>query len=280
MCNRPNWPVAGLSVLLLAVTACQDSPPQETQAHAPGGHEDTHGEHWDYGPHNGPDRWADLDEAFILCRNGREQSPIDLGVTVAADVPALTLEYQPVAVRFIRHEHVVDVIDNGHTIQFNYDEGSVLGIGDESFELVQFHFHAPSEHTVNGRHAAMEMHLVHQGANGALAVLGVMIEQGEHNAALDPFWDQLPDQAGTERHFEHITVDIDDLLPENHNAYRYEGSLTTPPCSEGVKWLVAVEPIELSAQQVRVFTDIIGQNNRPVQELGDRTVSAGSVAEP
>ena len=231
-----------------------------------------HDAHWGYGPDNGPNSWADLHPDYALCRDGQAQSPIDIQNPSPVELPNLTVEYVTAAVRIIRHEHVVDVIDNGHTIQVNYDEGSVLSVGDESFELAQYHFHAPSEHTVDGRHSAMEMHLVHQAESGELAVLGVLIEEGMHNPAFDVVWAELPDEVGEEIHLEHVTVNVDDLLPTDRSTFRYQGSLTTPPCSEGVSWLVMVDPIELSAEQIGQFTAIFPGNNRPTQVLGERTV--------
>ena len=129
-------------------------------------------------------------------------------------------DYKPVSLRIRRHEHVVDVIDHGHTIQVHYDQGSTLRIGETLYELKQFHFHAPSEHTVDGRHFPMEMHLVHQSATGELAALGVFIEEGAHNLAFDPVWANLPREPGEEVLLENVTVNVGYLLPERHQAYR------------------------------------------------------------
>ena len=269
--SETDWRPAIIAAIL-ALGGCE--------SHAPGGlegaHESagagTHEIHWGYDAENGPEIWADLSLDYSLCRDGVLQSPIDLRDAEPRPLPQLTRAYQPASLRIIRHEHVVDVIDNGHTIQVNSDDGSVLRIGDAAFELAQFHFHAPSEHTVIGRHSPMEMHLVHQSDSGELAVIGVLIEEGSHNAAFEPVWADLPDEVGEEIHLEHIAVDIDDLLPTSHRSYRYMGSLTTPPCSEGVSWLVFAEPIQLSTEQIRAFTEIIHENNRPVQPRGARAV--------
>ena len=262
--------IAYLGALLIA--AC-DAPVASHEDIAES-HEATvkHDIHWGYGPENGPAVWADLNPEYALCRDGREQSPIDISDPSPAELPGLEANYQAATMRIIRHEHVVDVIDNGHTIQVNYDEGSTLEVGESSFELAQYHFHAPSEHTVNGRHSPMEMHLVHQSESGELAVLGVLIKEGAHNAAFDAVWAELPDEVGEEIHLEHVAVNVDDLLPSNRGTFRYRGSLTTPPCSEGVSWFVAVEPIELSAEQIGQFTAIISDNNRPTEPLGERLV--------
>lgn len=267
-----------LSAALVFMTACADvsSPPGETEP-APT-HEASQAEHgggpphWDYGETDGPAIWAQLSEEYALCRDGREQSPVDISGAEAREQPAMSMAYRPAKLKIIRHEHVVDVVDNGHTIQVNYDEGSTLTVGEASYDLKQYHFHAPSEHTVEGRSFRMEMHLVHQSAGGALAVLGVLIAEGSENPAFVPVWEHLPDTPGESRHLEHVTVNIEDLLPESHATYRYAGSLTTPPCSEGVRWFVVVEPIELSADQISAFTAIFSNNNRPVQPLYGRTV--------
>ncbi len=232
---------------------------------------------WGYEEGDGPAVWADLSPEYTLCGSGQEQSPIDLTGAEVSGQPTLERNYRSTSLRIIRHEHVVDVVDNGHTIQVKYDEGSTLVIGETSYDLKQYHFHAPSEHTVDGEHYPMEMHLVHQSAGGALAVIGVLIAEGAANTAFEPVWAHLPDKPGEEAHLEHVAVNVEDLLPAVHVTYRYPGSLTTPPCSEGVSWLVMIEPIELSAEQIAAFTAIISGNNRPVQTLGDRTVAVDRV---
>ena len=235
--------------------------------------------HWGYVEDDGPTRWAALSSDYATCASGREQSPIDLAAATIGEHPQLSKDYKAGSLKIIRHEHVVDVIDNGHTIQVNYDEGSTLRLGEVSYELKQYHLHAPSEHTINERHFPMEMHLVHQSAEGALAVLGVLIEEGDHNPAFEPVRANLPSEVGEEVHHEQVMVNIDDLLPADHRTYRYSGSLTTPPCSEGVSWFVAVEPIALAADQIAAFASIFQGNNRLVQPLNNRTVFVDRMAE-
>jgi len=213
-----------------------------------------------------------LSPSYALCGTGREQSPVDLAGAKVNDKATHSTDYEAADLRIIRQEHVVDVIDNGHTIQVNYDAGSTLQLGEEKYRLVQYHFHAPSEHTVDERHFPMEMHLVHRSAAGRLAVIGVLIEEGAHNPAFDPIWSNLPADTGEEVHLEHVQVDIDELLPESRRSYLYSGSLTTPPCSEGVRWIVGVQPIELSREQIGAFTEIFPANNRPPQPRGERTL--------
>lgn len=233
---------------------------------------------WHYEGAEGPDRWGALSPKFAACADGRAQSPIDI-VNPAAGTEALAIKTNlaPGALKIAHHEHVADGINNGHTIQVNYAGGDALTIGAETFDLVQYHFHNESEHTVKGRHYPMEMHLVHKSAAGALAVIGVFIEEGAHNAAFDPIWNNLPKQKGVETHYPSVNVDVDKLLPANRASYRYSGSLTTPPCSEGVRWIVMTTPIQLSAAQIKAFTDIIHDNNRPTQPLNGRAVLTEAV---
>jgi carbonic anhydrase len=178
--------------------------------------------------------------------------------------------YVPAQLRIVHHEHVADVVNNGHTIQVNYPAGSTLVLGERSFALAQYHFHSPSEHTLEGRPFPMEMHLVHKSGDGKLAVLGVFIQEGAANPAFAPVWDNLPQEKGVEVHLEHVTVDVDELLPAERKGFRYQGSLTTPPCTEGVEWLVLATPITLSAEQIAAFRALVHGNNRPIQPLNGR----------
>jgi carbonic anhydrase len=235
---------------------------------------------WHYEGAQGPANWGMLSPKFAVCADGRSQSPIDIANAVAAsEALALKTALEPGTLRIAHHEHVADGINNGHTIQINYEGGDELIIGNETYALVQYHFHNQSEHTVKGRHYPMEMHLVHKAASGKLAVIGVFIEEGAHNAAFDPIWSNLPKQKGVETHYPHVNVDVDQLLPANRASYRYDGSLTTPPCSEGVRWLVMTTPIQLSSEQIKAFTAIIHDNNRPTQPLNGRRVLTEPVTE-
>jgi carbonic anhydrase len=235
--------------------------------------------HWTYEGEKGPQFWGKLDPDFSLCAEGKSQSPIDIAKTSPASLPKLRAKFSPANLRIVHHEHLADEINNGHTIQVNYSEGDTITLGDVDYELIQFHFHAPSEHTVQGKQYPMEMHFVHKAPSGALAVIGVFIERGTHNAAFDTIWSNLPKQKGVESHYEHVQVNVDDLLPHNQKTYRYDGSLTTPPCSEGVKWLVMQSPIQLSAAQIWRFTSLIEGNNRPVQPLHHRVTAIDEIAE-
>jgi len=228
---------------------------------------------WHYEGEEGPANWGKLSPKFATCGAGRAQSPIDIVNPASGADPGVTMQFAPAALRIAHHTHVADGINNGHTIQVNYEGGDTLTIGADKFELVQYHFHNRSEHTVKGAHFPMEMHLVHKSAAGKLAVIGVFIESGAHNVAFDPIWGNLPKAKGEETHYPSVQVDVDALLPKNRTSYRYDGSLTTPPCTEGVKWIVMTTPIQLSAGQISEFTALIHDNNRTPQPLNGRAIA-------
>ena len=164
------------------------------------------------------------------------------------------------------------VLNNGHTIQVNYDPGSYVVLDGRRFDLGQFHFHTPSEHSVEGKRYPMEAHLVHVGEDGELAVLGVLFEEGTENLALRGPWAMMPEREGPEVHLAEITLNARDLLPDETTYFRYMGSLTTPPCSEGVNWHVFTQPVEASQSQIAQFVDVIGANARPIQAQNSRLV--------
>ena len=256
--------IALCSVLSLGIVACRHPTASDPA--------------WHYEGAEGPAHWGTISTKFASCQNGRAQSPIDIVSPARAATPdAIVAAFAPASLRVVHHEHVADALNNGHTIQVNYSEGDTLTVGGRAYQLVQYHFHAPSEHTVEGKQFPMEMHLVHTNGEKQLAVIGVLIVEGAHNAAFDPIWANLPVTKGVEKHLEHVTVDVDALLPKAHTTYRYDGSLTTPPCSEGVKWFVMTTPIALSPAQIGAFTALFHGNSRPVQPLNGRPVFTDDV---
>lgn len=219
--------------------------------------------HWGYDGDAGPSHWGELDPSWHVCSDGRNQSPIDLQDAVDADLPSLELHYAVGG---------VDEINNGHTIQIDYAPGSWITLDGRDYALKQFHFHAPSENHINGREYPLEAHLVHADAEGNLAVIAVMFEEGIHNQALAKAWQDMP----TRPHSHHKLqkrASAEALLPENRDYYRFNGSLTTPPCSEGVVWLVMKEPVTASPVQMEEFKRVMGHpNNRPLQPVNARVV--------
>jgi|GEM_PF-110122 len=224
------------------------------------------GVHWSYEGNTGPAYWGVLSPDYALCASGQSQSPIDIPPSAATNPADLGLTYNPSA---------LNIFNNGHTIQVNYDPGSALKIDGDTYELVQYHFHAASEHTVSGKQRPMELHLVHKNAKNQLAVVGVFLEQGVENAAYAPIFNNLPAKEGEPHAVPGVKVDGDDLLPAVKTYWRYNGSLTTPPCTEGVKWLVMNTPVAVSAGQIGKYTAIYPNNARPVQPLGNRQFIVG-----
>ncbi len=214
--------------------------------------------HWTY---EEAERWFDLAAEFSACGEGVEQSPIDLTGAVAHDLPNAILSYLPAD---------ATVVDNGHTVQVNVPAAGTLELDGKVYDFAQFHFHAPSEHTVDGERWPMEWHFVHKAQDGSLAVVGVLVEEGSVWPSFDTIIDSMPPVKNVEDKV-YGQVDIATFLPELTAAYRYDGSLTTPPCSEGVEWSVLQGTITMSAEQMEAFTSRFGEsNNRPVQPTNDR----------
>ena len=252
--------IAG-GALLLALLACSNN-----------GQEDgDHTVHWGYDGDGGPANWADLDPEFAMCRDGTEQSPIDLTGAVALE-SRIERQLGETVLTATQRATVMDIVNNGHTIQVTNDIPMTVEIDATQYELVQYHFHAPSEHTIDGEHAPLEAHFVHKSAAGNLAVLGILVEEGAHDPMWEPILSQLPDGPGEERHLENLDLDMNELRPLPRRYYRYRGSLTTPPCSEGVQWIVMAEKRQISPEQMSTLVPHLHNNNRPVQSLGDRTL--------
>lgn len=222
--------------------------------------------HWGYSGHDGPEHWAELSPCYAACKDGGEQSPTDLTHAVFANLPKLEPHYA--------RKVTVGVVNNGHTVQAAVPAGSTLTIGDNKFNLEQFHFHAHSEHHLDGKPAPMEMHLVQKGANGRTAVVGVFIVEGPAaNPELEKIWKKLDQYGPTPTPV--ADVDIMGLLPGDYKSFRYSGSLTTPGCGQGVQWNVLKTPIKASAEQIAKFAKLFAPagNARPLQPLDGRTVA-------
>jgi carbonic anhydrase len=225
---------------------------------------------WSYAGENGPAHWGELDPAFALCASGKSQSPIDLPAqpTRRAPVPARP-QWDPVP---------LVPRNTGHTIQIDDTAPSSFVVDGTTYALAQFHFHSPAEHTIAGRTYDAEMHLVHKSPAGKLLVVAIFFERGTENATLKPEWDAMPMQVGHEPVASPgVAIDVAALLPKAPRYLRYDGSLTAPPCSEGVTWMVvepdASAPTQLSAEQIaKLQAATRGATNRPLQSRGDREV--------
>jgi carbonic anhydrase len=225
--------------------------------------QEAHPPHWTYiGPQD-PEHWGTLDPAFAACSNGRHQSPIDIKDAKKADLPALRLDYNSVP---------LSIIDNGHTVMISYAPGSTLTVGDKLYKLTQFHFHHPSEENINGKKFDMVAHLVHADAEGHLAVVAVLFEKGAANPLLETLWKNIPAEKGKAVAVSSMSVNVKDLLPADFGYYTFSGSLTTPPCTEGVTWYVLKTPSSLSPQQLVSFAKLYPANNRPIQPTYQREI--------
>ena len=226
--------------------------------------QEQHAKHnWDYSDRLGPNHWGDLSADFTTCKTGRRQSPIDIRNPKKVDLPPIHFDYKP---------SPLHIIDNGHTIMINYAPGSFMFVGGKKYELKQFHFHRPSEEKIDGRGFAMTAHLVHADPNGKLAVVAVLLQKGEDNPLVHELWNDLPKEKDKEEHLNNIQIDVARLLPADHGYYTFDGSLTTPPCSEGVTWYVLKHPVTVTAAEIEQFSKIYRNDARPTQPLYDRVV--------
>ena len=221
------------------------------------------GHEWSYESDHGPAHWGDLKPDYVLCKTGKNQSPIDITSASKADLPSIQFAYRPAPLR---------IINNGHSIQVNFPEVSFITVGGKQYQLEQFHFHHPSEERIKGTNFDMGVHLVHKNAEGKLAVVGVLLQKGQANPFIETLWEHLPGEEGKEEVSEKVMIDPSELLPAQRGYYTYAGSLTTPPCTEGVTWLVLKTPAKISPVQVNRFAHFHEHNARPVQPLSGRAV--------
>jgi len=219
--------------------------------------------HWTYSGDEGPQHWGELDSKYAACAAGKNQSPIDLSGMIDGKLPKIAVDYKAGG---------NEIVNNGHTIQVNYAPGSSITVSGHTFELKQFHFHSPSENTIEGKSYPMEAHFVHADKDGNLAVIALMFQEGAANAELEKAWAHMPEEAD-EKGSLPAAVDANALLPHKHTYYRFNGSLTTPPCSEGVWWLVMKSHASASKEQLEKFAHTLHHpNNRPVQPVNARMI--------
>jgi carbonic anhydrase len=221
--------------------------------------------HWSYSGAGAPGHWAGMEKEFETCGIGKHQSPIDIRSTAAkvSDLPEIAFDYRPSPLK---------IIDNGHTVQVNYAPGSSITVNGTRYELAQFHFHKPSEEKIDGKSFDMVAHLVHKDANGKLAVVAVPLKKGAENPLVATLWKNLPKEKEHEKSVESASINVADLLPAKHGYYAFDGSLTTPPCSEGVRWFVLKSPTTISSGELAAFGKLYPMNARPVQPLNGREV--------
>ena len=218
--------------------------------------------HWAYGGEGAPEHWGELRPDFRLCSIGTRQSPIDIRDGIRVELEPIKFDYRPGGFA---------VLDNGHTVQVNVAPGSSLTVMGRRYELQQFHFHRPSEERINGRQFDMSAHLVHKDAEGRLAVLAVLLERGRDQPLVQTVWNNLPLEK-QEVQPAQVQLDPIQLLPEDRGYYTYMGSLTTPPCSEGVLWMVMRQPVPLSGEQLEIFAKLYPMNARPLQQGSGRLI--------
>jgi carbonic anhydrase len=218
--------------------------------------------HWSYSGEVGPQAWGGLRAEFTLCSSGQRQSPIDIREGIAVDLEPIRFTYQSSS---------FGVVDNGHTVQVNVAAGNFIELGGRRFELQQFHFHRPSEERIDGRQFDMVAHLVHKDAEGKLAVVAVLLDRGSVQPVVQTVWNNLPLEKNQETKAR-VTLDLSQLLPADRRYYTYMGSLTTPPCSEGVQWVVMRHPVAVSQEQVDIFARMYPMNARPLQAASGRRI--------
>lgn len=218
---------------------------------------------WSYEGSNGPEHWGKLTQDFSLCSAGKEQSPINIQKAISAQHHELDLSFT---------QSRQEIVNNGHSIQINVEQGNTLKLDNDIYTLQQFHFHSPSENEINGKAYPLEAHFVYKSKSGALAVLAMMFDEGKNNSELGNAWSQLSEKLNSPEQLKTI-VNLKTLLPESFKYYKFTGSLTTPPCSEDVSWLVIEQPEEASKEQILAFRKIIKHdNNRPIQKSNGRVI--------
>lgn len=217
--------------------------------------------HWGYAGHEGPEFWGDLDPKFATCKTGHNQSPINL-------TNMKTAEHEPI--KFHYQTSKMSVLNNGHTVQANFDAGSYMEVDGKHYNLKQVHFHTPSENHLEGHSYPMEAHFVHATDKGDLAVIAVLIREGAKDPFIQKIWDHMPEHETKAHEIAGMNFNAMEYLPANKDYYLFSGSLTTPPCTEGVRWMVMKDAAYASHEQVAKFTHTIGENNRPIQDVHAR----------
>jgi carbonic anhydrase len=217
---------------------------------------------WTYEGEHGPAAWSRLASENATCASGQRQSPIDITDGIKVELDAVQFDYRPSGFR---------IVDNGHTVQVNVAPGNTIEVLGKHYELVQFHFHRPSEERIDGKPFDMVVHLLHKSVDGKLAMVAVLLQSGSAQPVVQAVWNNLPLEQGEEVSAKG-RIDLTELLPSDRRYYTYMGSLTTPPCSEGVLWMVMKTPVQISPEQLNIFARLYPMNARPVQALRGRII--------
>lgn len=217
---------------------------------------------WGYEGEGAPANWSKLRSDYVTCATGKRQSPIDIRDGIRVDLEPIKFDYKPTQFR---------IVNNGHTVQVNVGAGSTIGVMGRQFELLQLHFHRPAEDRINGKVYDMVVHFVHKDQDNRLAIVAVLLEKGSEHPTIQTLWNNLPLEVGQDV-VPSVAIDLNGLLPENRNYSTYMGSLTTPPCTEDVLWMVFKQPVQLSAEQLSIFTRLYRNNARPVQPANNRLI--------
>jgi carbonic anhydrase len=243
-------------------TARSNAPDLEAAvaAHRAGG--GGHDVHWSYAGEGGPSAWGGLKPEYGICARGTRQSPIDIRDGIAVELTPPVFEYRPSG---------FSVVDNGHTVQVDVAPGNSIVVNGRRYDLVQFHFHRPSEERINGRQFELSVHLVHRDTEGRYAVVAVVLERGAAQPVVQQVWNHLPLEKN-EPLAAQVPIDLEALLPADRRYYTYMGSFTTPPCSEGVLWMVMQQPVPVSTSQIAIFSRLYPMNARPVQQAAGRLI--------
>jgi carbonic anhydrase len=218
---------------------------------------------WGYAGLGGPENWGKLRPHYATCATGKRQSPIDIRGDIKVDLEPIQFDYRPSEFR---------IVDNGHTIEVEVGEGNSITIMGRNYPLRQIHFHRPAEERINGKPFEMVAHLVHKDYDNSTAVVAVLMERGAEHPLIQTLWNHLPLEVGMELMPPNVSIDLGRLLPERREYYTYMGSLTTPPCTENVLWLVMKHPIQVAPQQISIFSRLYPNNARPLQQSNDRLI--------
>lgn len=273
--HAPSTPPAAPPLMLAAATVNPQNSRNYIRAKAavltgytapePASDEHGHAPHWSYEGDGGPQAWGKLKPEFNTCATGKRQSPIHIedAVTLQGPAEAIQINYQP--------SNGV-VVNNGHTIQVDVSGDNSITVRGSTYKLLQFHFHHPSEERINYKTYSMVAHLVHQNREGQLAVVGVLLDPGLANSLINKVWTYMPLDSGDSVRMPLGLVDLNELLPKDQRYYQFMGSLTTPPCTEGVLWMVLKQPVTLSRDQLKLFGQLFPNNARPEQSVNARAI--------